>query len=170
MKPGAPLPSVKTECINMVEMWCIIIYHLQRSVFIQGFIHFSLAATHTHTHLRSPFSIWLNHMIALARCPLTSSCLKHPDRSAERIRAQRKARGERRLTSTPAQHLAASHRLYDLLHYTACHILPEHRRTAGSVAVVQSKLKAYLFSLAFDSQWFVFYSIFILCCAIFSLL
>lgn len=46
-----------------------------------------------HT-LMPPFSIWLKHMIALAWCPLTSSCLSHPDRGTERIRARRKARGE----------------------------------------------------------------------------
>lgn len=42
--------------------------------------------THTHTHARAhtpPFSLWLNHMIALAWCPLTSSRLNHPDRGLE---------------------------------------------------------------------------------------
>lgn len=66
----------------------------------------------------SLFSMWLKHMIALAWRPLTPSCLNLPDRSAERIKAQRKARGEPEFTFTPAQQLCCCRRLHNPLHYT----------------------------------------------------
>lgn len=124
-----PFPCVKTECNNRKHGGG------RKRCAHAVFSSFSLAwrlksrdsadiQTHTRTHRHMPvctcfpFSTWLKHMIALAWCPLTPSCLSLPDRSAERIKAQRKARGEPEFTSTPAQQLCFWRRLRNPLHYT----------------------------------------------------